>query len=138
MLSHVALLLHAISPFLSDISRQDPISISLFTAVRNLLLTFLSVSLEGLKFQKFSDPLTLSMMGSVDDVIHVLSQSLIISTWTVKYALWILTHIRTLFSTYVTHNKNYKTIHCLVKTFLKDVYLCFLKSTCSAISSHHD
>ena len=87
MLSHVTLLLHAISPFLSDISRQDPISISLFTAVRNLLLTFLSVSLEGLKFQKFSDPLTLSMMGFVDDIIHVLSQSLIISTWTVKYAL---------------------------------------------------
>lgn len=64
------LLLHAIIPFLSDISKQGSLSVCLFIAVRNLQLTFLCVNLKGLKCQRCC--------------IYVLSRLLVISTLTVS------------------------------------------------------
>ena len=84
-----ATLLHAITLLFSDISKQDPTNICLFTAVRNLQLTFHSAGLEGLKSQRFSGPLTLTLAGSSSDIIYyVLSRNLVISTWTVTNILY--------------------------------------------------
>ena len=58
--------MHAITPLISDISKQGPVSICLFTAVKNLQITSLSAKLEELKLQRFS---ALAMTGSAGDII---------------------------------------------------------------------
>ena len=65
------ILLRAITPFLSDTSKQSSLSICLFAAVRNLQQTFLSVNLEGLKSQRFSGPLALTMTDPAADVVYL-------------------------------------------------------------------
>ena len=63
--------LHAITRVISDISKQDPVSICLFTTLRNLQLTFLSTNAESLKFKQFSGPLNLPMAGSTGVIINI-------------------------------------------------------------------
>ena len=89
MFSYVTLW-YVITPLLSDNSKQGPISICLFTVVRNLQLTFLSNNQEGLKFQRSSRPLTLTIAGSAGDIIYIyiLSLILVIPTWPVSSMLY--------------------------------------------------
>ena len=65
------ILLYIITPFLSDTSKQGSLSICLFAAVRNLQQTFLYVNLEGLKSQRFSGPLALTMADPAADVVYM-------------------------------------------------------------------
>ena len=103
MFSYVTLR-YVITPLVSDNSKQGPISICLFTVVRNLQLTFLSNNQEGLKFQRSSRPLTLTIAGSAGDIIYIYSvpNFSYSNLACFKYALWFLRYIQTLFLKYST------------------------------------